>query len=622
MSQTAASIPLTPVGALLDTGGECLFRVWSPGAKSMDLIDSGGGRSSQMTGEGNGYWFRRERGIRHGFTYFYRIDGGKERPDPASQWQPEGIHGPSAVVDHGSYRWHDGGWKGIDPGGAIIYELHAGTFSSEGTFDGVKRRLGHLEELGVTALEIMPVGHFPGARNWGYDGVYPYAVHPAYGGIDGLKSLVDSCHGGGLAVILDVVYNHLGPEGNHLQDYGPYFTTDKYRTPWGWAVNYDDEFSDHVRSYFIRNALYWLETFHIDGLRLDAVHSIFDLSARHFLEDLAEEVKALGERSGRRRFLIAESDLNDPRIIGPPEKGGMGIDAQWSDDLHHAMHAVLTGERMGYYEDFESASHIARAFQYGYSYRGDYSRYRKRRYGARPDGLQSTAFVVCSQNHDQIGNRMYGRRLVSIAGAGAARLAAATVILSPMLPMLFMGEEWGETNPFLYFADFENPALREAVLEGRKREFEAFHREGTAPDPTDESTFISSKLDWTKPSAGRGARMLDYYRFLIALRRSNPVLGSLTFEGMLVSMYPEGGNALTVLRRKGREAVFSVFNYGPETLFSPFPFEGTWRLLVASGDRRWDGEGPDAPEVAGVRIEVPALTCRVYESTEGGRETT
>ena len=401
----------------------------------------------------------------------------------------------------------------------IIYELHVGTFSPQGTFDGAISGLDYLCELGITAVELMPVAQFPGERNWGYDGTYPFAPQNSYGGPDGLKRLVDACHCRGLAVVLDVVYNHLGPEGNYLHSFGPYFT-DRYRTPWGEAVNFDGPDSDPVRHYFIANALYWLTEYHIDALRLDAVHGIYDFSARHFLRELAETVHRQGEALGRQVHVIAESDLNDVRLINPPESGGYGLDAQWNDDFHHALWALLTGERAGYYGDFGRFSDLVKAFREGFVYSGGYSAYRRRRHGSSSAEVPASRLVVFSQNHDQVGNRLRGERSGEQLTLQQLKLAAATVLLSPYLPLLFMGEEYGESAPFPYFVSHGDAELVEAVRRGRLAEFAGFAHQGSPPDPQAEATFLSAKVDQQQRRRGDQRVLFDFYRDLIRLRRA------------------------------------------------------------------------------------------------------
>ncbi|MEA2844388.1 MAG: maltooligosyltrehalose trehalohydrolase [Actinomycetota bacterium] len=499
------------------------LEVWAPNAHHVTVV--GGSRPRvQMDGPDDDGWFRVAVDLGPDDCYSYSLDGGPPRPDPRSPWQPEGVHGPSRLVDHGAFAWTDGDWKGLPLDAAVVYELHVGTFSPEGTFDGAAARLDHLVDLGVDVVELLPVAQFPGRRGWGYDGVDLYAPHQAYGGPDGLKRLVDACHARGLAVVIDVVYNHLGPAGNYLSEFGPYFT-DRYATPWGMAVNLDGAHSDPVRDFVVGNALMWLRDYHADGLRLDAIHAIVDTSAVHILEELRTQVETLAADLGRQVFLIAESDLNDPKIVHHPDSGGYGIDAQWSDDFHHALHAVLTGERSGYYADFGSIGHLAKALQQAYVYDGEYSPHRRRRHGRSPAGLHPTRFLGYLQNHDQVGNRATGERSSMLLGTGELRVAAAIVLLGPFVPMLFQGEEWGASTPFLYFTDHDDPELGEAVSEGRRREFAAFGwSPDDIPDPQAEETFEASVLRWdelrTEPHAG----LLDWHRRLIALRRSLPTV--------------------------------------------------------------------------------------------------
>ncbi len=499
------------------------LEVWAPNAKHVTVV--GGARPRvQMDGPDDDGWFRVAVDLGSDDCYSFSLDGGPPRPDPRSPWQPEGVHGPSRPVDHARFSWTDGGWKGRPLAQAVVYELHVGTFSSEGTFDGAAARLDHLVDLGVDVVELMPVAQFPGRRGWGYDGVDLYAPHQAYGGPDGLKRLVDACHARGLAVVIDVVYNHLGPAGNYLSEFGPYFT-DRYGTPWGMAVNLDGADSDAVRDFVVGNALMWLRDYHADGLRLDAIHAIVDTSAVHILEELVTSVEALGADLSRQVFLIAESDLNDPRIVHRPDSGGYGIDAQWSDDFHHALHAVLTGERSGYYADFGSIGDLAKALQRAYVYDGEYSPHRRRRHGRDPAGLHPTRFLGYLQNHDQVGNRARGERSSMLLSPGTLQVAAAVVLLGPFVPMLFQGEEWGASTPFLYFTDHDDLELGEAVSEGRRREFAAFGwSPDDVPDPQAEETFEASVLRWDELAEAPHARLFDWHRRLVALRRSLPAV--------------------------------------------------------------------------------------------------
>src|SRR5947208_6693749 len=449
----------------------------------------------------NGYHQVTVEKLPRGARYKYRLATGKELPDPVSRYQPEGVHGPSEAVDP-RFDWQDQHWLGLPIENYIIYELHAGTFTTEGTFEAAIRHLDDLVNIGITAVELMPVAQFPGTRNWGYDGVFPFAVQNSYGGPAGLKKLVNACHQRGLAAVLDVVYNHIGPEGNYLPQFGPYFT-DRYKTPWGPALNFDDAYSDEVRHFFVSNALEWITEYHFDALRLDAVHAILDHSALNFLEELAERVHEQGTALNRRVYVIAESALNDTRIIRPSELGGYGLDAQWNDDFHHSLHTLLTKEHEGYYVDFGDFQHMAQAFSEGFVYSGHYSVNRGRRHGNSSRGVLSVKFVVFAQNHDQIGNRMLGERLSHLVSFEACKLASGLVLLSPFVPLLFMGDEYGEEAPFPFFVSFSDPALAAKVRGGRISDFASFEWAGRPPDPGDESTFESARLHHELASSGR-----------------------------------------------------------------------------------------------------------------------
>jgi len=471
-----------------------------------------------------GWWMADVADAGPGTDYGFRVDGGPMRPDPRSAWQPAGIDGPSRLVDHGAFAWHDQEWRGLHLPSAVLYELHIGTFTPAGTFDGAIERLDHLVDLGVDGVELLPVAEFSGDRGWGYDGVDLFAPHHAYGGPDGLKRLVDACHARGLGVVMDVVYNHLGPAGNYLAEFGPYFT-DSHSTNWGWAVNYDDADSGGVRSFVIENAVMWLRDYHCDGLRLDAVHAIKDESASHVVSALAGAVQELAGHVRRPLFVVAESDRNDPQLVRPKAAGGWGVDAVWADEFHHALHAVLTGETSGYYADFGSLDQLAQALQQAWVYTGEYSPFRRRVHGRPPDGLSGSSFVVFLQNHDQVGNRATGGRITSVCSLGRAKVGAALTILSPFVPLLFQGEEWASDTPFLYFTDHRDPDLGAAVSSGRRNEFKAFGwAPGDVPDPQDPLTFARSKLDWDSLGSPGHAEMLDWYRELIALRRRWPEL--------------------------------------------------------------------------------------------------
>ncbi len=557
-------------GAAATPDGSLLWRVWAPKARHVELVlIDGGRRLVSMEPEGDGYFRHAEAGVPDGQRYAYRLDDGPERPDPCSLWQPDGVHGPSAVVRTERFAWSDAGWRGVRREDLVFYELHVGSFTPAGTFEAIIPRLADLRELGVTAVELMPVGQFPGGRNWGYDGVHPYAAQNSYGGPHGLWRLVDACHGAGLAVFLDVVYNHLGPEGNYLGEFGPYFT-DHYRTPWGSAVNFDGAGSDAVRDHVIDNARMWLEEFHIDGLRLDAVHAIYDLGARHILRGIKEAADGAARRRGWPAEVVAESDLNDPRLLWPPERGGCGLDAQWADDFHHAVHAYLTGERRGYYRDYGAARQLARAMESPYLFAGDYSAFRGRKHGAPADGLAGDRFVVCLHNHDQVGNRARGERLSELLGRpDKRRLAVSLLLLSPYLPLLFMGEEYGEEAPFPFFCSFGDAALVEAVRQGRRREFAEFAESGIVPDPHGEATFAAARLSFQWPEGTPHAALRRLYRDLLAARREWPALRDFTRRRARLLPDAESGPVLELVRGEaGRGGVRALFNLGdhPQTL--------------------------------------------------------
>ncbi|GGK85493.1 malto-oligosyltrehalose trehalohydrolase [Sphaerisporangium melleum] len=500
-----------------------MFQVWAPAAGRVEVEIDRAQRHEMVRGEG-GWWSAEVPGATHGTDYAFRVDGGEAFPDPRTRRQPYGVFGPSRVHEHDRYVWGDQAWRGRALPGSVIYELHVGTFTAEGTFDAAIGKIDHLVRLGVDFVELLPVPPVPGRRNWGYDGVDLYAVYEEYGGPDGLKRFVDACHQAGLGVLLDVVYNHLGPSGNFLAQFGPYFH-ESASSFWGQAVNLDGKHSDEVRRYFIGNAVQWLRDYHIDGLRLDAVHAFHDSRAVHFLEELAVEVDALSAALGRPLTLIAESDLNDPRLVTPREAGGYGLAAVWDDDVHHALHSALTGERHGYYCDFGPMDVLAKVLTSAYLHDGTYSTFRGRTHGRPVDRLRVSGhrFVCCLQNHDQIGNRAAGDRLPP----EVLRVGAGLLLTSPFTPMLFMGEEWGASTPFLFFTDHEEPHLAQGEGERREREFVGFGYDdwgATAPEPQHEETFLRSKLDWSEPSAPVHAELLDWYRELIALRRSCPDL--------------------------------------------------------------------------------------------------
>jgi maltooligosyltrehalose trehalohydrolase len=541
------------------------FRVWAPGRSSVDLA-VGDDRVPMTCTEG---WWAATSDAR---DYAFSLDGGPPRPDPRSPWQPDGVHAPSRAYDHQSFGWTDQHWRGVPLAGAVLYELHVGTFTPEGTFDAAAAKLDHLVELGITAVELLPCNAFDGRWGWGYDGVLWFAVHEPYGGPDGLKRLVDAAHRKGLGVVMDVVYNHLGPSGNYLPEFGPYLT-EAHSTPWGPAVNLDREGSDEVRRYVIDNALMWLRDYHLDGLRIDAVHALVDESATHLLEELTIAVEGLGAQLGKPLWLVAESDLNDPRMVLPREAGGLGLDGQWCDDVHHALHALLAEDTSGYYADFGSLGTLAKALTGAFVHDGTWSSFRGRTHGRPvPPAVPGHRFVVYLQDHDQVGNRAVGDRIG--LSDGLARIGAALYLLSPYTPMVFMGEEIGATTPWLFFSDHSGE-LGEAVRRGRRAEFS---RHGWAtediPDPQARETFEASKLDWSSVDEDR----LAFYRGLIALRRERPDLSDGRRQGLSVA-WDDEHRWLVVTR--GRVAIACNLSKDRQALALP----GTpTRVLLASTD--------------------------------------
>ncbi|MBB5341695.1 malto-oligosyltrehalose trehalohydrolase [Tunturiibacter gelidoferens] len=502
------------------------FTVWAPSASKMGVKI--GDVTYPMSGpDEHGWWSASVEQAGPGTDYGFVIgDDPKAWPDPRSEWQPDGVHGLSRVYDQRVFKWSDRGWSAPALAHAVIYELHVGTFTPQGTFDSAIEKLGYLVELGITHVELMPVAAFPGGQGWGYDGAALFAVTEQYGGPDGLKRLVDACHARGLAVLLDVVYNHFGPVGNYSGKYGPYIT-ERHHTPWGGAINFEGEGSDEVRRFFCDNALMWMRDYHIDGLRLDAVHEYVDRSAIHFMEQLSFEVKALSAKVGRRLVLIAESDLNDPRVVTPARDGGYGMDAQWSDDFHHALFTVLTNEGTGkgYYSDFGTLEKLAKSLAKNFVQDGSYSEYRRRSHGRPADDLSPHHFLGYIQNHDQVGNRAVGDRVDQTVGFDRAKVAAAIVMTAPFIPMIFQGEEYAASTPFQYFADHEDPEMAKSVKNGRRGEFAAFGwNPEDIPDPEDVETFLRSKLNWEEIHQGRHGEMLDWYRRLIQLRRGSVAL--------------------------------------------------------------------------------------------------
>ncbi len=588
------------------------FTVWAPRAKKVAVrIYTQDERVIPLESAPDGYFSRIIDDCPHGSLYKYQLDGKNDFPDPASRLQPYGVHEASAVVER-EFEWTDSTWRGIPLRDYVIYELHVGTFSPGHDFHSIHSRLDDLVDLGVTAIELLPVAAFPGKRNWGYDGVYLHAVQASYGGPSGLKALVDACHARGLAVVLDVVYNHFGPEGNYLGQFGHYFT-DQYQTPWGPAVNFDDYASDEVRRFFTENALQWLHDYHIDALRLDAVHAIFDRSARPFLAELASTFHDHAESIGRHAYLIAETDAGDSRIVQPKCLGGHGLDAQWNDDFHHALHAALTGECEGYYVDFGDLSQLVKAYNHAYVYTGQKSAFRRRTHGTSTDGIPNSRFVVYGQNHDQTGNRMLGERFGTLLDFESQKLAAAAVILSPFIPLIFMGEEYGETAPFQYFIDHGDPALVEAVRQGRRSEFKSFAWRGVAPDPQAEETFQRSNLDWELRNHGKHAGLLGWYRELLRLRREHPAWaspGDRLFSAHFIA-------PRTIRLDSERTSLMVLLNFSPSDQKLEIAMEGIWQKLLDSAEEQWEGPGSrlDASLTGEVPLQLVARQYAVFAQT-------
>lgn len=581
-------------GAIVQSDGSVRWFVWAPNVDHVELVLIEGDTRTlhTMTREQQRYFSFVKDHVPNGQRYTYRLDGGPERPDPASCWQPDGVNQASAVLRTDEFAWSDVGWTGVSREDLVFYELHVGTFTPEGTFEAIIPRLATLRDLGVTALELMPVGQFSGTRNWGYDGVHPYAPQHSYGGPHGLQRLVNACHLHDLALFLDVVYNHIGPEGGYLGEYGPYFT-DQYRTPWGAAMNFDARGSDAVRNFVLDNVTMWIEAYHVDGLRLDAVHAIYDFGARHILQDIKETADKTARARGRKIHIVAESDLNDVRLLLPPAQGGYGIDAQWSDDFHHMAHVALTGERQGYYEDYVGTEQFPKLMEHTFVLDGCYSPHRGRSHGGPDAGLPGDRFIVCIQNHDQIGNRACGERLNALVSPAAQRLAASLLLLAPYLPLLFMGEEYGEEHPFQFFCSFSDSALIENVRRGRRREFESFHAHGReVPDPQDEATFVASRLTWSWEADPPKAGLRCLYQDLLRFRREWPALRDYSQRSARMLPDAQSGTILELVRGGRRPdaggIIQAFFNLTAQPQF--LPFQDMSAPLWTSEAPHYDGE--------------------------------
>jgi maltooligosyltrehalose trehalohydrolase len=617
-SKTVTSQYRTPLGAATFNENVCSFLVWAPRAGKVEIrVSKPRDREILMQAIGRGYFHAFVEDIAAGALYQYRLNDEKERPDPASRFQPHGVHGPSQIVDS-RFSWNDADWRGLPLEKYVLYELHVGTFTPQGTFEAIIPRLPALKNLGVTAIELMPVAQFPGNRNWGYDGAYPYAVQASYGGPLALKSFVNACHQHGIAVALDVVYNHLGPEGNYLTDFGPYFA-DLYRTPWGKAINFDDAGSEEVRRYFIENALQWITDFHIDALRLDAIHAIADPSPRTFLDELGATVHAKAQELGRNVYLFPESNRNDARVVNDPEAGGWGLDAVWNDDFHHTLHVLLTGEQNGYYEDFCGIDDLARCYRDGFLYTGQYSKFRPKRRGSSSKHILAKRFVVYMQNHDQVGNRLVGDRLSQLVSFDQLKLAAGIFLLSPYVPLLFMGEEYGESAPFRYFVSQGDSSLIEAVRRGREEEFARFRWGGNIPDPQSETTFLGCKLNWDLRTGGHHRTLWHFYKELLRLRRELSSLAELDKNTLEVTPFADQ-KALLVKRCNSSSQVLiaSHFDRTLTELILPIP-PGRWHKVLDSQEERWGGRGSLVAAVVesrgGVRLSLDPWVLLVFAQT-------
>jgi maltooligosyltrehalose trehalohydrolase len=595
------------------------FCVWAPEKKAMTLhlvVPGGVDTGLPMLKDEHGYFHVDVADMKAGDRYYYMPEGDKSCPDPVSAYQPEGVHGPSEVVDHGRYDWGDDSWRGLPLSSLIFYEIHVGAYTPEGTFEAIIPRLDELADMGINALELMPVVQFPGKRNWGYDAVFLYAVQDSYGGPDGLKKLVDACHRKGISVFLDVVYNHVGSEGNILDRFGPYFS-DKYHTPWGRAFNFDGAWSDGVKDFIIGNVLFWAEFYHIDGLRLDAIHEIFDRNAVTLWDLLHEAVEDWEQRSGRSFHLIAESDLNSPRVVCPPAEGGMGFQAQWLDDFHHALYVLLDPEGWRHYKDFGRLEQLAKAYTEGFVHSDEYVWFRQRRHGASSAGIPGDRFIVFNQNHDLPGNRPGGERLTVLVDLPRLKLAAAAVLLSPYIPLLFMGEEYGEKTPFYFFSDYSDPAITTGLKEGRQKQFADFDWDEEVRDSQEEAAFMESKLRWDQRREGQHGVLLDWHKRLIGLRRELPLLTDLRKNNFRADLIGGWGLALYRHSADRGQHLLCLLNFSPLERDVPVEYAqagGNWKLLLAS-------EKMPSMVTTGAVLQLPPWGVSVYGfNTLAGQE--
>ncbi|WP_166335805.1 malto-oligosyltrehalose trehalohydrolase [Sphingobacterium chungjuense] len=577
--------------------------VWAPKAKIVQCQVEDQKTLITLDRKEYGYWETKTHAIKAGDRYQFVLDG-EAYPDPASYYQPEGVHGASQVVDL-SFNWTDGGYTVPAMKDLIIYELHIGTFTDTHDFQGTIDKIPYLKKLGINAIEIMPIAQFPGERNWGYDGVFPFAVQDSYGGPKAFQQLVDAAHAQDIAIVLDVVYNHFGPEGNYAPNYGPYFT-DKYGTPWGSAINFDDAYSNGVRDFVLANVRMWFADYHVDALRIDAAHALKDWSASHILQDIRRETNAWIEEQERDHYLIVECDLNDRRYLESLEKNGFAMDGQWVDEFHHALRVAAGGKPDGYYSDFHGVADLAKSLQHAYVYTGQYSEHRQKFFGTDTVGITGDHFIVFSQNHDQTGNRMLGERSSMLFSADMQRLMALTVMASPFVPMLFMGEEWSASTPFQYFVHHSDEELIEAVRKGRKEEFKSFHSDAEAPDPQSENTFADCVLKWDEVDSGAHQQMLAYYEALISFRKANSILRQVD-RSLVTVQYDEPKSVIVLSYAFEDQLMVGLLNFSSAAQTVSLDSAYSWERIWDTSDPAWGGSGPTADLFNG-EVTIPATT--------------
>jgi maltooligosyltrehalose trehalohydrolase len=592
----------------------CEFTVWAPNHKSVQLTLENAKRTIPLKKIEKGYWTSTVEGVKPSETYRYQLDSQTPKPDPASHFQPNGVFGPSMVVDHEAFNWTDTDWRGLELKDLIFYELHVGTFTPEGTFKAMLERIKELADFGINSIELMPVSQFSGQRGWGYDGVFPFAVHNSYGTPENLKMLVNECHRQGLAVFVDTVYNHIGPEGNCLNDYAPYFVSSRMTT-WGPTLNLDEALSGGVRNYFLENTLHWFRDYHLDGLRLDSILWMHDSSPRHFLQELNQTVQAHAEETSRRLYMIAETGFNEPQVLTPAEQGGWGFNGQWLDDFQHSLFSQLTGESKSYYRNFTELEHFTATLTDSYVYVGKDQAFRRPRPKESYRWIPAWQLVVFCQNHDQVGNRLLGDRLTTLAGLEAAKVAAGLVLLSPYVPLLFMGEEYGETAPFMFFSNYSGKELADAIREGRRKEFAEFNWQGEVPDPQSIESFNKSKIDWQRRYTDEGKKIAAYYKALIQLRKKVPTFQA-TEKRNLKSIQNQQGKVLFIEKSRGESKAALLANLGKEKQRFEFQTGESYVKVLDSTDALWGGKGADLPakfEPSGV---MPGSCLAVYLEAE------